>query len=391
MREGLTVTTLGEIANVAGGAAVPPDNEAYVGLEHFDPGERNIRRFGYTDTVSSASTPFRSGDILFSKLRPYLNKVSMVDRGGWCSNEALVYRAITERVSQEYLFNVLRSPEAIAFAAQSSAGTRMPRTSSKKMDSYPVILPPLHEQKRIDDLMNSVDAAISAAQDEVDTAENAYASLLAVWMSKSGRPLEAAISQSTESETVDRDQTYRILGVLRSGEGFIDRGEVSGADTSYSKLFRVRPDQLVYRKLTAWEGPISVSTDREDDGWVSSEFPVFNVDSNVLLPDLLRHMCRWPGLWERIGQRLVGSVLRRKRLNPSDLLQVEVPMPDLDHQHQMVETLDAVRLARITAQTTLDRLRDLRSSMLTALLSGEHEIPGTYDQFLDQSEVVQAG
>lgn len=203
-------------------------------------------------------------------------------------------------------------------------------------------------------------------------------------MEQPGRPLSEAVALRRDGEAVDQEGLYRILGILRSGEGFIDRGEIKGSETSYPTLYRVRPNQLVYRKLTAWEGPISVSTDAEDGGWVSNEFPVFDIDADVLLPDLLRHMCRWPGLWHMIGQRLVGSVQRRKRLNPDALLGIELPMPDLDAQQVTCGVLDELWAAHQARIETANRLRDLRSNLLTVLLSGEHEIPESYDELMEE-------
>ncbi len=379
MREGWVETTLGEVAKTVAPSKTQA-GERYVGLEHFDSGNPRISRWGSTDEVLSSTTAFEPGDVLFGKLRPYLKKVAVADHSGRCSTEALVYRPKSPGLTGAYLGLLLQDGRAIAHANGSSAGSRMPRTSSKDMAALGVALPRLAEQERIVDLIGALDEAIEAA--DADVVVELHGQLLEHWMRQPGEALSTALTQSKESAAVEPESDYRVLGVLRSGQGFIDHGAIKGSETTYPRLFQVRPDQLVYRKLTAWEGPISVSTEAEDGGWVSPEFPVFDIDPDVLLPDLLRHMCRWPGLWHRIGQRLVGSVQRRKRLNPSELLKIEVPMPGLAEQQQFCEMLDGLWESQLARKAAADDLRALRSNLLTALLSGEHEIPESYDELM---------
>lgn len=284
-------------------------------------------------------------------------------------------------VLQSFLAVVLTSDLFRAHVESIGTQSVIPHISGGDIGRFRFLLPPLQEQRRIVDLVSALDGAISAAG--AGTPLPAYHQMLEAWMSKPGRPLSDAVRRSEESVAVAPHATYRILGLLRSGEGFIDRGEVAGDSIAYSRMYAVRPDQLVYRKLTAWEGPISVSTDAEDGGWVSGEFPVFDIDPKILLPDLLRHVCRWPGLWHRISHLLVGSVHRRKRLNPGDLVRIEVPMPSLEEQRTACDVLDGLWVAATSLSAATDRLHALRSSLLTVLLSGEHEIPESYDELLE--------
>lgn len=252
----------------------------------------------------------------------------------------------------------------------------------ERFSAITVQLPSLPEQNRIVDLIDAVDNAIEAA--DAAATQDLYNELLTSTMSSEPQaPLSAALQRSSDSVAVDAADFYRIIGVARSGAGLIDRGETQGSSIRYPRLSRLTEGQLVYRKLTAWEGPISVTTAAESGGFVSSEFPVFDVDETILLPDLLRHMCRWSGLWERMGARLVGSVLRRKRLNPEQLLDVLVAMPGMAAQRSTLVALDAAWEANLEAKALTTSLRALRANLLSALLSGEHEIPASYDAILE--------
>ncbi|MCK2237405.1 MULTISPECIES: restriction endonuclease subunit S [unclassified Crossiella] len=135
--------------------------------------------------------------------------------------------------------------------------------------------------------------------------------------------------------------TYRLAGVLNAGKGLISKGELDGGDTEYAAMNVLRVNQVVMRKLTAWEGPITVVSAEFDRFVVSNEFPTFTLGPE-LVPDWMRHVCRSPRLWAEMKNRVSGTVQRRKRLNPEQLLQIQFPIPPRDVQVRIVEVLDAV-------------------------------------------------
>jgi len=135
--------------------------------------------------------------------------------------------------------------------------------------------------------------------------------------------------------------TYRLAGVLNAGQGLVAKGEFDGGDTEYAAMNVLRIDQVVMRKLTAWEGPITVVPAEFDGFIVSNEFPTFTIGPE-LVPDWVRHVCRSPRLWAEMKNRVSGTVQRRKRLNPEQLLQIQFPIPPREVQARIVEVLDAV-------------------------------------------------
>ena len=69
----------------------------------------------------------------------------------------------------------------------------------------------------------------------------------------------------------------------------------------------------------------------------------------------------------------------------AQLKSLPISLPPSNEQLRIVDTMTTLNTMVSTAQTALDRLRELRSSLLTVLLSGDHEIPKTYDQFLTEA------
>jgi type I restriction enzyme, S subunit len=155
------------------------------------------------------------------------------------------------------------------------------------------------------------------------------------------RPLGDVMRLDIQRTPMMPATTYRLAGVLNAGQGLVAKGEFDGGDTEYAAMNVLRADQVVMRKLTAWEGPITV-VPAEFDGFVaSSEFPTFTLGPE-LVPDWMRHICRSPRLWAEMKNRVRGTVQRRKRLNPEQLLQIQLPIPPREVQARIVEILDAV-------------------------------------------------
>lgn len=137
-------------------------------------------------------------------------------------------------------------------------------------------------------------------------------------------------------------KTYRIAGVLNAGQGMLERDPIDGSATNYPAFFRLRAQQLVMRKLTAWEGPITVVPPEFDGYVVSPEFPTFTLDQSLLSPDYMRLVCQWPEFWEQMRDRSTGSVQRRKRVSPGQLLQITFTVPSLIEQRRIVDLMRAV-------------------------------------------------
>jgi len=159
--------------------------------------------------------------------------------------------------------------------------------------------------------------------------------------------------------------TYQIAGVLNAGQGMLRRAPIDGSDTNYPALHRLRAGQLVMRKLTAWEGPITIVPEEYDGYVVSTEFPTFSLDTAVLLPGFMQLICQQPQFWEQMRSASTGTVQRRKRVNPSQLLAIQILLPPLAEQRRVIDLLasidDAVEQAmrvRASAETSWRALAD---------------------------------
>ena len=134
-------------------------NDVYVGLEHIAPGRLVRTGEGRGAEVQSPKYVFRAGDILYGKLRPYLNKAVLVEDNGLCTTELLVLRP-KAGVDPRFVVSVVHAPAYVKHAIAGTTGVQHPRTSWEHISNF--TLPPLstNEQTKVVELLWPVHKAI---------------------------------------------------------------------------------------------------------------------------------------------------------------------------------------------------------------------------------------
>lgn len=141
----------------------------YVALEHLRSGGAGglIPDADLVERADSQALRFRSGDVLFGKLRPYLHKVMLADCPGTCSGELLVIRPGAS-ILPKYLYYVVLSLPFVRWAEAMSYGVKMPRTNWDAVRNFSFELPSLDAQKSLVDYLDHellhLDAIIQAKE-----------------------------------------------------------------------------------------------------------------------------------------------------------------------------------------------------------------------------------
>lgn len=153
-------------------------------------------------------------------------------------------------------------------------------------------------------------------------------------------PLHEILTPDRDEVIVEPDVSYRMAGIYSFGRGVFEREAILGAETSYKSLFRLHEQQFIVSRLNGWEGAVDVVAPHVDGCFVSNEYPTFSVDPAKADPRFVRWLCRWPAFWELLVPR--GSMVRRKRVQTKQLLDVQVPLPPIDEQRRVAARLDLV-------------------------------------------------
>jgi len=135
---------------------------SYLGLENVRPQTGELVGFEprAASSVKSRSKVFKSGDILFGRLRPELNKVYLVDDElgeGICSGEFLVLTPKTSMSNAQYVRHIMASPFVTQFVQKFRVGASLPRMAVNDLLSIKIPLPPLLVQEEITQWLAAMD------------------------------------------------------------------------------------------------------------------------------------------------------------------------------------------------------------------------------------------
>ena len=253
-----------------------PDSP-FIGMEHVEAHSMKLLGTVPAATMKSSAVHFKSGDVLYGRLRPYLNKVFRPTFEGLCSAEFIVFPE-NERIDGRYLQYFLNSGAFVRFATHLNAGDR-PRVDFDQIAPYKIPVPSLERQREIvaeiEKQFSRLDEAVANLQRVKANLKRYKASVLKTAVE--GRLVETEATQARrEGRTYETSEQLlrRILEERRTEQKrAIKSGEVSPHGempelpegwvwTTLGQCFRVAVGATPSRKEAAyWNGDIP---------WVSS-------------------------------------------------------------------------------------------------------------------------
>ncbi|MFN3593873.1 MAG: restriction endonuclease subunit S [Thiobacillaceae bacterium] len=209
--------------------------------------------------------------------------------------------------------------------------------------AYTIPLPPLPEQKAIVARLDALAEKTRQVEVHLEAIERDAERLLRAYIfhppgeQPAKRPMSELVSQRQPDVTVDRTAQYRFAGVYSFGRGVFPSVVKTGSEFAYERLSTVRAGDFTYPKLMAWEGALGVVPPECDGMVVSPEFPVFSINTDEVLPELLDIYFRTSEVWPDLAELSGGTNVRRRRLQPSAFLTYEIPVPSMATQLKLRE------------------------------------------------------
>jgi type I restriction enzyme S subunit len=280
---------------------------------------------------------------------------------------------------------LLKSDDALIRYQENAQGTvdRRRSLSWAAFSQMAFVVPPLAEQKRIVDLVSSVDAYIDALQHQVDSARTARNAVLHELLSAGGddwteTTIGKVASINPKEAALAKDAPFVPMDAVKVGKRFVNyfepRGERSGA--------RAKSGDVLFARITPCLENGKVAQIQDDVGACggSTEFIVVR-GTEYINSDFIY-------FWATLGSTrdsaagLMTGTTGRQRLSAGDLGEIALNLPPLDVQMRIVKVVSSMDdVIQATEQAVMDS-KVLRSGLLSDLLSGNHEIPASYDSLL---------
>ena len=303
--------------------------------------------------------------------------VSAAEEGMYGSTRYPTFRVDENRCVPEFLLNYFKTEDGLKQLVKICPGSagRNRVLSIKRIPEVLVPLSPLVEQRRmvawIEELTAQIHDARALRLQSAEEAEAVLRSILTHDKQAKPTPMRELVKLHPPDVTVRADEIYQFAGVYCFGRGLFKSVRKSGLDFAYPRLTRLRTGEFVYPKLMAWEGALGVVPPECDGCVVSTEFPVFEVNEDRVLPEVLDTYFRTPSVWPEIAGESTGTNVRRRRLNPQDFLDYQMPLPSRDTQMTLRKVgAEVDALKRLQAETAA-QLDALLPSVLDRAFKGE--------------------
>jgi restriction endonuclease S subunit len=254
-------------------------------------------------------------------------------------------------------------------ASGAISGQVQPQITKQGLEPVRIKLPPLPEQKRIVNLISSVDSYIEALQQQLENTEKSRNSIL-------HERLNAGENDWVEHRLIDIFEIYQPRTIAKSLMS--DDGEfvVFGANGPIGRYheFNHEESEVVVTCRGATCGTINMTPPKT---WITGNAMVVSPKTSEVLKEFL--------YWTLISGVDIQSVISgsaQPQITREGLAPVKIKIPPLSVQEEIVDLISAFELNISNSQETLNSAKSLRSGLLSDLLSGEHEIPSTYDEVM---------
>lgn len=381
-----TKVAFGDVVQLSRERSSDPEadgHERFVGLEHIDPGDLKLRRWGNVADGVTFTNVFRPGQVLFGKRRAYQRKVAVADFNGVCSGDIYVLEPRGKALLPELLPFVCQTDAFFEHAVGTSAGSLSPRTNWDSLASFEFMLPPIEAQARIAEALGAFGAAAESMRKARQSALAVGRAFVEAKCWEAGHPLRSVVELAVPDwgefrdgdwiESKDQSESgVRLLQLADIGQGeFLDKSSRFVSDATFQRLgcTEVKAGDLLIARMAE---PIGRTC-------VVPQLPIrciTAVDCCIARIDRDRHD---PSYWlavlnsrtwtARVSSLAAGST--RTRISRTNLQGIQVPMPSLAVQRELGAAIGELRCSIAQSVSHASRLAHVGDLIAVTMTGSE--------------------
>lgn len=370
-------------------------DSVFVGLEHIKSGQTWLILPEEKGEVRSTKSKFYPGDILYGKLRPYLNKAVISNSVGVCSTDLLVLYNKKGSVISDFLIYILHSKKFINYAIANTTGTNHPRTSWKAISKFMVLLPPLPEQKKIAEILLAVDLEIEKLNMTIRKLERLKKELIEKFFTEG---IKNHILRKTTIGMIPQSWNISKLGMLgelqygytcsaskeNTGIKFLritdikSDGKVHWDSVPYCNIndqefdkYSIKKEDILFTRIGASTGKTAF-IELNTRGVFASYLIRFvrkvdNIESKYLF-----YFTQSRKYWSQVNRYKEGQL--KKGLNASILGNIVIPIPPIREQKKISEFLNSLDYKLELLFKRKEKIQLIEKGLMYDLLTGRKRV-----------------
>jgi type I restriction enzyme S subunit len=363
--------------------------ERYVGLEHIDPEDLRIRRWGLVAEGITFTSKFKPGQVLFGKRRAYQRKVAVADFEGVCSGDIYVFESANPKVLlPELLPFICQTDRFFEYAVGTSSGSLSPRTNWTSLAKFEFTLPTLEEQIKFIKILKAIEQLIYALLHCIDMAQKAGQSLSIRYFSQTQDAHENFILDSNFSKLplsdlccLIKDGTHLppkrvqegtwLLGVtnLVEGELVLTNSDTKISDNFYAEMHKnwiPLPGDVLLAIVGATIGKTAIIPNNFPKFTLQRSVAVLRGKSGLLDNNYLHAFFDSPVgqsiLWQKVHQTAQPGLYLK------DIAAIKIPVPPFEKQQEIAEHFRKLRKVRKTCMYQVKKIKQFKSLILNQIM-----------------------
>lgn len=373
-KSGWTRVRFGDVVRNVNDTVGEPESagiDRVIAMEHMEPGNLNISRWGTLEEGTSFSRRVKPGQTLFGKRRAYQRKIAFAEFDAICSGDILTFEADKSDLLPEFLPFLVRSDAFFQHALGTSAGSLSPRTNWRDLAKYEFELPPLDQQRRITDLLWALERSGESLKRLAERGAMVAESVRSEFLAHCGNPV---VASKAFDITIGRQRSpkhevgaymvpyLRSANVTPTGVSLSDVKSMNFTPGEQTK-FALKPGDVLVSEGSAsatavgmpavWNGELAETV------CFQNTLLRYRAIEGITLPGFVRHWCRWAF---DTGQFLrVSSGTNIHHIGAGGANSMEVRLPSIEEQQvflSKVTSAEQVVENAITETAKLDAIRD---------------------------------
>jgi type I restriction enzyme S subunit len=338
-----------------------------------------------TGSESSAKelSKVKTGDFIYSRLFAWNGAFDIVKEefnDYYVSNEFPTFSVNETIIDKRFLLFWFRlSPTLKAVEDKCTGSTPQTRNRFKEKFFFDlkIPLPSLTEQRRIVARIEALAVKVEEVKKlRQEIVEDNYKMLLGVYHkiienAEYKTMAEVAPLVRRPVEQIDNEKYYPELGVRSFGNGTFHKTAIKGVELGTKRIYEIKPDDLVFSNVFAWEGAIAVAKPEDNNRFGSHRFITCVAKENLALSSFLEfHFLTQKGL-EQIGDASPGGAGRNRTLGLTKLEALKVPIPAIEKQRWFDSLLQKTNAIKKHQADTEQQLNALMPAILDQAFKGE--------------------
>lgn len=328
------------------------------------------------DDLNGSIIQFDTENVLYSKLRPNLNKVVLPPKDGFSTSELLPLRPDASVLNKDYLAAFLRSDSFVTWAVSKTAGAKMPRLGTKDLMNAEIPVPSIEQQKKIAEKFKKLEQLISLRKQQLAKLDELVkARFVEMFGTFPANPFRWSIGKIQD---VVSDVRYgssrpaveggkypylRMNNITYSGE--LDLRDTKRIDIPDSELDKctVRRGDVLFNRTNSKELVGKTCVYNRDELMVLAGFVIRVRINERIRPEVLSAFLNMD-FSKRMLIGMCKTAIGQANINAKELQNIDLYIPPIELQDQFVTLKNKIDQQKQTVQQSLEKLELLKKALM---------------------------